>query len=361
MEYNTILDSKLFNDFYDPFILPLYVYLGYKKYTMRKLTIILLLSIQLLVAQQPVNGLKNIGTNFGQGGDIIENTCINIHGYNYSILNDSIAFNMGPANLYGLNFPFYGLKYGKGYFGRLDLRSVGYADQWTVSYIDSIHQNSNGLNVRKEQFSLSIYDNVNIPSRYEYGFTGYPTNSDHFCFDRILDLDITLLKAHKDYARIQHYFNTDAGHYTEIMVNNKIYLQTDLDTALIASGKDVILPNKGTSFAYFNNSTLVSSNSVKGSTIQVGALTSGVTLNKPLGTIKTVSSNLAAGASAIFTITNSYVNPNSIITLTVHSSTTGTPYIYVYSIGAGSFNVRICNINAVQTFNAPLNISYIIN
>lgn len=311
--------------------------------------------------QNPTNGLQTIGADFGLGGSLTQNTSIDISTYNYVVKNDSTQFLLGTANIYSLAFPFYGLQYNKGYFGRLDLRSISQQDQWTVSFIDSARQSSNGLNVRKEQFSLSVYDNVNIPARYEYGFTGYNTNADHFCFDRVTGIDLTLLKAHKDYARIQHYFDAGAGHYSEVIVNDKIYLQTDADTALIAEGDQLTLPGKGTSGAYFDNSVLVSANSLKGSVTQTTNLTTGVLLNKPIGYIRTVSSFLVAGASAIFTVTNSYVKTNSIIHLTVESATTGTPYVFVTAKGNGWFSLKVTNIHPIQSFNNFLNINFIIN
>ena len=311
---------------------------------------------------QAINGLQTINTNIGLGGTLTQNTNVDIYTYNYTVKNDSTKFILGSTSLYGIQFPFYGITYNKGYFGRLDLRSVGSTDQFTVAFIDSARQSSNGLNVRKEQFSLSIYDNENIPARYEYGFTGYNTNADHFCFDRTTGIDVTLLKAHKDYARVQHYYYDAANlHYAELMVNDKIYLQTDSDTALIADGGKVILPNKGTSIAYFDNSTLVSGNDIKGSAIQSLNITTGVMLNKPMGVIRTVASTMAAGASAIFTVTNSYVKPNSMIMLTIQSTSTGTPYAFVCAQGNGWFNVKVCNVNTVQSFNSFLNINFIVN
>lgn len=334
-----------------------------KQFIYKRISIVILV-FQILIAstgQIPINGLQTIGLNFGLGGSLTQNTNTDISTYNYVVKNDSTQFLLGTADIYSLSFPFFGLQYDKGYFGRLDLRSISQQDQWTVAFIDSARQISNGLNVRKEQFSLSVYDNINVPARYEYGFTGYNTNADHFCFDRVDNIDLTLLKAHKDYARIQHYFDVPNQHYAEVIVNDKIYLQTDADTALIANGDQVILPGKGTAFAYFDNSVLKDGNSVKGSATQTMNLTTGVLLNKPIGYIRTVTTFLSAGASAIFTITNNYVKANSIITVTVQSASTGTPYVYVNGQGAGWFSVKVCNINTVQTFNNFLNINFIIN
>lgn len=328
---------------------------------MKRLIYIILFSLQLIYAQA-TNGLQNIGMNIGLGGSLTQNTNIGLGTYSYTLKNDSSQFILGNATLYGLQFPFYGITYNKGYFGRLDLRTVGSTDQFTVAFIDSARQSSNGLNVRKEQFSLSVYDNINIPARYEYGFTGYNTNADHFCFDRTTGIDVTLLKAHKDYARIQHYYYDAANlHYAEVFINDKIYLKTDADTALIAEPNgDIILPGKGTGLPYFNNSTLTTTKNITGSVLQTGAITNAVTINNSVGTIKTVSTNMVAGASAIFTVNNNLVNNVSLIICTVKSSSTGTPYVIITGQTNGSFNIKITNVHPVQSLNSNLSINYII-
>lgn len=99
----------------------------------------------------------------------------------------------------------------------------------------------------------------------------------------------------------------------------------------------------------------------KGTITQETAITTGVTLNKPSGVITTVSTTVAAGSNASFTVTNSFCKATSVIQLTVDdSATAGLAKLNVQTIADGSFVINITNIHGANAFNNVIKIHFVI-
>ena len=93
---------------------------------------------------------------------------------------------------------------------------------------------------------------------------------------------------------------------------------------------------------------------------QLTAITTAVTVNAHNGIITTVSSTLAGGSNAAFTVNNSKVTTASKILLTVNHPGAGIPVLITETITNGSFDIRIYNVSAATAFNNTLEISYLI-
>lgn len=100
----------------------------------------------------------------------------------------------------------------------------------------------------------------------------------------------------------------------------------------------------------------------KGIVTQITSISTAVTTSGSAGVITTVSSTLAAGASASFTVTNALATTGSVIGLTIDgSSSTGTAIVSVKNVANGSFQVTITNVHATAAFNNVIRIHYTIN
>jgi hypothetical protein len=93
---------------------------------------------------------------------------------------------------------------------------------------------------------------------------------------------------------------------------------------------------------------------------QLTAITTAVTVNAHNGIITTVSSTLAGGSNAAFTVNNSKVTTASKILLTVNHPGAGIPVLITEAVANGSFAIRIYNVSASTAFNNILEISYLI-
>ena len=93
---------------------------------------------------------------------------------------------------------------------------------------------------------------------------------------------------------------------------------------------------------------------------QLTAITTAVTVNAHNGIITTVSSTLAGGSNAAFTVNNSKVTTASKILLTVNHPGAGIPVLITEAVANGSFAIRIYNVSASTAFNNTLEISYLI-
>lgn len=93
---------------------------------------------------------------------------------------------------------------------------------------------------------------------------------------------------------------------------------------------------------------------------QLTAITTAVTVNAHNGIITTVSSTLAGGSNAAFTVNNSKVTTASKILLTVNHPGAGIPVLITEAVANGSFAIRIYNVTASTAFNNTLEISYLI-
>jgi hypothetical protein len=86
-----------------------------------------------------------------------------------------------------------------------------------------------------------------------------------------------------------------------------------------------------------------------GAVVQITNRSTGVTLNNVCGTIQTDTTSLAAGASAVFTVTNSRVAIGDVVILSQRSGSSnaagvaGTTFANVVAVANGSFNIAIDN------------------
>jgi hypothetical protein len=100
----------------------------------------------------------------------------------------------------------------------------------------------------------------------------------------------------------------------------------------------------------------------KGSITQATNLTTAVTLNKPIGSIVTVSTTLAAAGSSSFTCNNTSVDDDSIVfcTLQKYTGSNGFPKVNITNVAAGTFVVNIQNVHDSQALNGILTIGFMV-
>ncbi len=101
----------------------------------------------------------------------------------------------------------------------------------------------------------------------------------------------------------------------------------------------------------------------KGTVTQATSITTGVTLDKPAGAITTVSTTLAAGASAggVFTLTNSYITTSSVILTNCLQGATGSSVnALVSNITNGSCDILLTNVGGTTTGAAAITIHFLV-
>lgn len=86
----------------------------------------------------------------------------------------------------------------------------------------------------------------------------------------------------------------------------------------------------------------------RGTVTQATNHSTGVTVNATSGTITLASADLAAGAEATFTVTNSAVAANDTVFCCVgtNNDATGEPFCFVSDVSAGSFDITLTNLHA---------------
>jgi hypothetical protein len=96
-----------------------------------------------------------------------------------------------------------------------------------------------------------------------------------------------------------------------------------------------------------------------GTVTQITSLVTGVTLNKVVGQVVTVSATTAAGAEETFTVTDSAVAANDGVLVWIKStSSAGTPQVVCSAVAAGSFNITVNNLHASAALNNTLTIGF---
>ena len=153
------------------------------------------------------------------------------------------------------------------------------------------------------------------------------------------------------------------------LVANEIVSTTVPDNALLLFGNPDSTRDDGyktwaVEFTSFKNelvSDLYDSFLGTNSTVtQQTAISTAVTLNAASGHITTVSSTLAGGSNAAFTVNNSEVTAASTILLTVEHPGAGIPLVIVDGPPSnGSFAIRIYNIDT-NAFNNTLTIHFLV-
>jgi hypothetical protein len=89
---------------------------------------------------------------------------------------------------------------------------------------------------------------------------------------------------------------------------------------------------------------------------QSSSITSGV--NAEAGVITTVSSTLAADASAVFVVTNSKVLATSKVLVSVQYAGNGIAYATISAIAANSFSVKLYNVHSSAALNAAVSVHF---
>ncbi len=82
-----------------------------------------------------------------------------------------------------------------------------------------------------------------------------------------------------------------------------------------------------------------------GAVTQITDRSTTVVLSKLTGQITTHNASLAAGVEASFTVTNTTVAATDTIVLSIIPGGTGTPFAYVSSVAAGSFQITVTNLH----------------
>ena len=140
--------------------------------------------------------------------------------------------------------------------------------------------------------------------------------------------------------------------------NYRATLPTDVPSLLAVGAKD---PSRDDGYLTLAvNAAPLQSLYDSANVTQLTAITTAVTVNAHNGIITTVSSTLAGGSNAAFTVNNSKVTTASKILLTVDHPGAGIPVLITETITNGSFDIRIYNVSAATAFNSTLKISYLI-
>lgn len=94
---------------------------------------------------------------------------------------------------------------------------------------------------------------------------------------------------------------------------------------------------------------------------QATSITTGVTINSMCGQITTVPSTLAAGAEAVFTVTNSDVAAADVISVSTTYAGAGTLIVNVNKVTAGAFDIVLANLHASNALNAVVVINFVVH
>jgi len=92
----------------------------------------------------------------------------------------------------------------------------------------------------------------------------------------------------------------------------------------------------------------------------------GVTINAVTGAITTINTSLAAGASAVFAVTNSAVAIGDVVNVSIRSGSAnaagvaGTTFVNVVAVAAGSFNIAIDNKSSTTAETGAIVINFAI-
>lgn len=94
---------------------------------------------------------------------------------------------------------------------------------------------------------------------------------------------------------------------------------------------------------------------------QATNISTGVTCNALTGVITTVSQTVAAGAEAEFTVTNNKVAATDVVVACIKTHTSAGDFIVgVSAVAAGSFKLRLTNLNGSTAGNNVLVINFIV-
>jgi hypothetical protein len=93
---------------------------------------------------------------------------------------------------------------------------------------------------------------------------------------------------------------------------------------------------------------------------QLTSVTSGVSINSPAGIISTVSTALATNGSAVFSVSNSCVEADSIVLANIvnYGGSQGAPIVRVQGITRGSFSVSLRNVSDADALNGVVKVGF---
>lgn len=104
-----------------------------------------------------------------------------------------------------------------------------------------------------------------------------------------------------------------------------------------------------------------SANGAGGTVTQITTRSTGVTLNKLCGQITMDATSLAAGAEAVFIVTNSKVAATDVVVACAASGQTALTSVAVVSaVAAGSFSITVTNLSAVTADTGAMVINFIV-
>lgn len=94
---------------------------------------------------------------------------------------------------------------------------------------------------------------------------------------------------------------------------------------------------------------------------QLTNISTAVTCNAYSGVVTTVSQTVAAGAEAEFTVNNNLVAATDVVVACIKTHTSAGDFIVgVSAIAAGSFKLRLTNLNAATAGNNVLVINFVV-
>ena len=98
-----------------------------------------------------------------------------------------------------------------------------------------------------------------------------------------------------------------------------------------------------------------------GSVTQLTSTTTTVLLNALSGQITTLAGTLAQGLEETFTVTNSCVHADSVVSVCIATSAgTGLPVVLCSAVADGSFDITVSNVSSSANLNALLVINFIV-
>lgn len=198
----------------------------------------------------PVNGLQSIGGNTGMGGTLTQATDIDCDGSTFTITDSTTQLMMGLYEISpGVFLPVHGIitEDSPGQLTLIGRSNMGTGPSLLFQFIDLASGRQNGMYVLSDRNGLVQWDAL---FKYQFGFTSYQQNADHFAFAPDLEgpvpgqgLDVALVKTTLENLRHQFYHDTTGGfanmHYNEIIQTDKIIMRAghaDIvdDTAFVA-------------------------------------------------------------------------------------------------------------------------------
>jgi hypothetical protein len=94
---------------------------------------------------------------------------------------------------------------------------------------------------------------------------------------------------------------------------------------------------------------------------QITSISTGVTCNAYSGVITTVSQTVAAGAEAEFIVTNSKVAATDVVVACIKTHTSAGAFdVSVSAVAAGSFKLRLTNLDAAAAGNNVLVVNFVV-